>query len=66
LLHFWYSALASDRGVILRTNDPERAKQRLYAARREAKDPDLDGIAICTSPTAPESELWLVKKKDSG
>lgn len=62
MLEFWYRAFASALGVVLRTSDPERMKQKLYAARREALDPDLESIAIVQSPVDPNNELWLVKK----
>lgn len=61
MLEYWYKALRSPYGVIIRTDDPVRMKQKLYQARAEVKDKDLDGIAICSSPTN-ETHLWLVKK----
>lgn len=62
LLEFWYSALRSPKGVVIETDDPERLKQRLYKARTEAYDTDLDGVSIVQSPTTP-NQLWLVKKR---
>lgn len=58
----WYAALASRCGIILKTDDPAFARQKLYAIRKSLADPDLENIAIMTSPTDPDSELWLVKK----
>ena len=65
MLEYWYMALNSPLGVCLRTSDPERLRQRLYAARREAADPQLDSISVAISPTA-EDEVWLVKRKPNG
>jgi hypothetical protein len=61
MLEYLYQALRSARGIVLRTSDRERLRQKLYAARRDAGDTDLDVIALVPSPTS-EEELWLVKK----
>lgn len=58
MLDFWYAALRSAHGIVLRTDDPERAKARLYAARAEAGDPALESISICLPRPG---ELWLVR-----
>jgi hypothetical protein len=58
----WYAALASPYGIIVSTDDPVFAKQKLYGIRKGLRDPDLESIAIMTSPHKPESELWLVKR----
>ena len=62
-LELWYAALGSPFGIIVQTSDPEKAKQRLYHLRKEAGDQDLYELSIVTSPTAPTSELWIVKRK---
>lgn len=62
MLEHWYAALSSDYGVVIRCSDRERTRQRLYAARKEAQDPDLDDLSICFSPTN-SSDLWIVKRK---
>ena len=58
----WYAALASECGVIIRTDDPAFTKQKLYAIRKGLRDPDLESISIMTSPNDP-NELWLVKRR---
>lgn len=63
-LEFWYAALASPLGVVIETDNFERARAKLYAARREAMDPALDNIAVMQSPTNP-SDIWLVKRKQN-
>lgn len=60
----WYAALGSEKGVVITTNNTALCIQRLYAARKKANDPDLDGISIVQSPTVP-GELWLVKRKSN-
>lgn len=64
-IDFWYSALATDLGVVLWTDNPETLKQRLYAARRESMDETLNCLSIVTSPTNPE-QLWIVKNASKG
>lgn len=54
------AAINSERGVVVATSDPQRLKQQLYAAIR--KDADFAVISIATSRTAPDSELWLIRK----
>lgn len=63
-----YSALGEPLGLVLRTSDTERARQRLYAARRSAADPALDvlqfrlwptedgGLVICKTGRVPNAE----------
>ena len=62
VLHHWYAALSSEHGVELACSDAEAVRLRLYAARREAKDEDLEQIGIAISPFDP-TRLWLVRKK---
>lgn len=61
MLEYLYQALASERGIKLEVSDPERARQRLYAARREAMDTALDVLSVVQSPTDP-SHLWIIKR----
>lgn len=63
LLSYWYQALASERGIEIICSDVEGTRSKLYAARKAAKDFDLDRISICLSPFDP-CKLWLVKRND--
>ena len=56
----WYMALASEVGVIIRTDDPHEAREELYAIQRGLKDPDLDDVVIVEPGTDP-NDLMLVK-----
>jgi hypothetical protein len=59
LLH---KALASPFGIVIKTNDPQRAKGKLYAARQLAPSDEaqtLAGLQIRTSSEA--GQLWIVK-----
>lgn len=66
LLEFWYQAKAAKFGIELIVSDSNLAKQRLYKARADAKDPLLNDLQIRTSPVLPESHLWIVKGKPNG
>jgi hypothetical protein len=57
----WYTALASEYGIVVLTNDPIRAQQKLYEIREGLADPDLKSISIMTSPD-DHNEIWLVKR----
>ena len=61
-LEYWYQALgASGPGICIYASDRQRMVQKLYAARAEAKDPDLDSLSIVPSPT-DDSNIWIVKR----
>jgi len=62
ILNYWYRALHSPDGIAIVCSDVEGARNRLYTARKEAKDPDLNQISMCNSPFDP-MKLWLVKNK---
>lgn len=61
-LEFWYSAYRSRAGICLRVSNPDAVRQKLYAARREACDLDLDNLSVVISPT-DSGELWIVWNK---
>lgn len=61
LIDILYQALNAKIGVVVRTSEPEKLRQKLYAERR--KDPDtFANLAIMLSRTSPESEIWVMKK----
>lgn len=60
-LEFLYDALHSPFGIVVAVSDIVRARQALYRARADAKDPALDALKISTSPYEPSSELWIIK-----
>lgn len=62
-LEHWYTALAAPLGHAFRvTGDRALMAKKLYAARAEAKDPDLDLLAVVMSPT-DEDVIWILKKQ---
>ena len=66
-LSLLYEALGEPIGLLVRTSDRERARQKLYAARREADDEALSVLQIRISPFADgeQNDLIIVKSKVS-
>ena len=54
-----YSALGSELGVVVETNDPERLRQKLYGIRKEI--PEGDRLSFIISPLNPQ-DLWIIKQ----
>jgi len=61
-IEFWYTALNADVGICIETDNTERCKMKLYAARVAAADPDLMKLSIVQSPTDP-CQLWIIQKE---
>jgi hypothetical protein len=60
-LDLWYQAAASPCGVCVFTTDRDALRQKLYASRAAAADPDLDKLSLVLSPT-DETHVWIVKR----
>lgn len=60
-----YRALDSSIGIVVKTSNVERARQRFYAARKASLNPAFEDITICPSRTLPDTHLWLVRKSPS-
>lgn len=58
LLSIWQSALEQPIGVVLQTNDSQRARQALYRARADANDERLNTLQILTS-LFPDGDLLI-------
>lgn len=58
-----YEALDTPLGIVVRTSDPERLRSALYAARREAMNPEFSALTIQPSKVDPRSELWIVRRQ---
>lgn len=61
LVEVLYAALRSEAGLVLRTDDPARLRQKLYQTRRALNDSDLDILRFIASRADPENELMVVK-----
>lgn len=62
-LPFLYAALAEPFGVVLSVSNVGQAKAALYKARAESGDEALSQVSIHSSPSQPDSEIWLVKRR---
>jgi len=49
-LEILYSALRAKHGVEVMSDDPQRARMRLYEARRQANDPALSVLQFRLAP----------------
>jgi hypothetical protein len=64
-LSLMFAAIQSPRGIAVATSDPDTLRQRLYKARRESPSPEtFSGLGFLLSPSAPKSELWIVKTSE--
>lgn len=63
LLELLYDAARAEFGLVVRTNDPERLRMKLYPLRK--RDPELQILSLRISPTSPSSELWIMKKEQA-
>lgn len=60
MINYLYDALASEFGIIIKSNDPLMLRARLYPLRKS--DPQFLELSFVLSPDAPESDLWIVRK----
>ena len=60
-LELLYQALHSPLGIEIRSDDVPNALFRLYAARRNSGDPDLDRLQMRRQPDP--SLIWIVRGK---
>lgn len=60
-LEILYQALGSPIGIEVSAPDVAFAIQKLYKARRDSGDPDLDCLQFRRCPQAPEEKIWIVK-----
>lgn len=63
-----YEALDGSHGVSVATSDPDQFKKRLYMTRADARKRnvlDFDQLSFRTSPTKPQTEVWIVRNKET-
>ncbi len=60
LLEHLYDALHADIGIVIRTDNIELTRQKLYAIRK-AFTPEFDGLSFLVSPDDLKTELWIIK-----
>lgn len=57
---FLYDALASEFGIILKTDNPIKLRERLYPLRKA--DAEFADLSFVISPVNPKTELWIIKR----
>lgn len=61
-LELLYLAMSKSLGIVIASDDTERAISRLRAARKSAGDPALECLAFYQSRVDPAREIWIIKK----
>ncbi len=56
-----YKALEAEFGIEVQTDDPKRCREKLYAARRDAKNPDFAALSITPGRLSPNNTIWIIK-----
>lgn len=57
-----YRALDTNFGIEVRTSDPKRCREKLYAARREAGNPQFEQLSVTPGRISPDNTIWIVKQ----
>ena len=60
------AAASAPLGIIVRTNNPVKARASLYKCRNMLNDPTLAALSIRVSPDNSEAELWLLSNRQAG
>ncbi len=60
-LGYWYRAAESKVGIAISTPHRDWLKTILWAARKLAKDADLDDLMVVSPPN--KDELWICRKE---
>ena len=62
LIELLYEALNAEIGILVRSNDAERLRQKLYAERKS--DPALANLSLVLSRTDPKHLLLIIRKPE--
>lgn len=58
-----YAAISAEFGLVIKTNNPYKARASLYKVRRDLGDTELAALQIRVSPNDSEGEIWLLRQK---
>lgn len=61
LLDLLFEAAQTEVGLIVAHEDPVKLRWKLREEQK--KVPELKDLALVLSPTNPQGELWIVRKK---
>ncbi len=56
-----YKALDAKLGIEVQTDDPKRCREKLYAARRDAMNPEFQRLSITPGRLSPGNTIWIIK-----
>jgi hypothetical protein len=59
------AAISATFGLVVRTNDPYKARAMLYRVRKELGDTELAGLHIRVSPDDTEGSLWVIRRNSA-
>ena len=57
-----YAAISAEFGLVIKTNNPYKARASLYKTRRAIGDTELAKLQIRVSPNNSEGEIWLLRQ----
>ncbi len=56
------AAASAGIGLVIKTNNPAKARQAIYNFRTQFPDPTFADLMIRVSPDDSETELWILQK----
>lgn len=60
-----YAAASAEIGIVVRTDNPIKARAALYRLRNLLNDPELASLSIRVSPEDSEKQLWILSNKNT-
>lgn len=60
-----YTAASAEIGIVVRTDNPIKARAALYRLRNLLNDPELASLSIRVSPEDSEKQLWILSNKNT-
>ena len=58
-------AASATFGLVVKTNDPYKARAMLYRVRKELGDTELAGLHIRVSPDDSEGAIWIIRRSQA-
>lgn len=55
------AACESEYGIVVKTNDPYKARALFYHVRKISGDSEFEHLTIRVSPDDSERELWIIR-----
>jgi hypothetical protein len=63
--HILNTAKDATFGIIVKTNNPTKARAAFYRTRKLLGDVELDPLHIRVSPDDSEGELWIIRRSEA-